>query len=127
MLDIEAFGQWLTSHGVTAHVGLNRQVRKPDLQVTLTSFPGRKSELEYAIQTPGLQIRSRGAKNDMKSARDLAHQIDRIMLDETLTPCQMGDSWLISIDSASGAPYFLNHDGEERTTYVTTYFVRIQR
>src|SRR3954468_21273150 len=104
MLDIEAFGQWLTSHGVTAHISLNRQIRKPDRQVTLTSFPGRKSELEYAIKIPGLEIRPPGNKNDMQSARDLAHQIDRIMLDDPLTPCQMGDSWLISIDSASGAP-----------------------
>ncbi|PLS86467.1 MAG: hypothetical protein CYG60_07085 [Actinobacteria bacterium] len=128
MFYIEAFSAWLTDQGVTAPHAYNRTPMLPDRIVTITETGGPPSiDLEDATEIVALQIRCRSPEDAPHEARDLALQIDRIVMDAPRNSFSLAGYRVISTGRMGGRPAYMSTDHQERTTYVCNYWLEIER
>lgn len=129
MLIVEDLAQYLSSQLLTsppfAH---NHTPDQPDHVVTLVEIAGPKDFfLEGATDMAGIQIRCRSPVNDAKEARDLAHRIDRVVMDKSLYPFMLGEIPVIDGDRIGSAPIYFTTDHKDRQTYMCNYWIRVKR
>lgn len=98
----------------------------PDAMVVLNELSGLLSELEDAIDNPVVKIRSRGPRESTTAARDLAHQVDRALMDAS-TPVSQGGLYVVSLGRLGGPPWPTGVDRLNRSHYECNYYLKVPR
>lgn len=134
MLKIEALRDWLKTNGgaslAQTAFAFNRTPPDPDAIVILTEVPGlAMHSVEEAFDSAAVQVRVRARKNQANEARDTAQLIDRIFMDHSLRPFFLGSpgQYVPAVGRVGGPPVYLTTDNLNRASYVSTYWIRIQR
>lgn len=131
MLKIEDLSTWLKAspRSITTPIRLTMLPDTPDTVIALSDYGGYPLEIEEAFDVPTFQARCRGVTAVV--ARDLAHQIDQVMLESVYRPFTLGSGGgakrVIDVGRVGGAPAYLATDDRGRTEYVCNYFLRIER
>lgn len=119
---------WLVGLGVTVPLydGAGYVPDMPDEIGVVTPVSGAGLQLDGIADTPGFQLRVRGAQNDPGSAERLALEADRRIL-AAPTPVMVGTTRLVSVTRQGGrpAPMSPRPDDGGRTEYVCTYLTMI--
>lgn len=128
MLHIEELADWLAAQGVTAPIRCNVMPDEgPDEMVVLNEIAGLQTELQDALDTPVVKVRCRGAT--VTTARDLAHQVDRTLIDAS-TPFFLGNAPgtpVLARGRFGGPPWPAGVDRMERTVYECNYWLSVLR
>lgn len=131
MLLIESLEPFLRANGLpaSAAVALNRRSdagQDEVLQVVEINGPPM-IDAEDAYDNAAVLIRSRGPRNNASTARNTAHIVDRIFLDPKLRPYDLGGSRVLASGRLGGGPAFFEVDTDNRTIYMASYWIMIQR
>ena len=96
----------------------------PAAMVVINETPGLMSELQDALDNPVVKIRSRGATS--LEARDLAHRVDRAIVDAP-RPFSLNGLHVVTLGRFGGPPWPIGVDRNERTTYECNYWLSVAR
>lgn len=125
MLRIEELVDWLAARLVATEVRYNVMPdENPARMVVLNEMPGLRSELQDALDNPVVKIRSRGAT--ATDARDLAHRVDRALVDAR-RPFAFGGLYVVTLGRLGGPPWPTGVDRMERTHYECNYWFSVAR
>lgn len=131
MLKIEDLSTWLKSapRSITTPIRLTMLPDTPDAVIVLSDYGGFPLEVEDSYDVPTFQVRCRAAA--ALAARDLAHQIDSVILEDTYRPFMLGAGGnakrVIDAGRTGGAPGLPEIDDRGRTEYTCNYYLRIER
>lgn len=129
MLIIEDLGDFISARLVTPPpFAYNHTPDSPDRVITLAEISGPKDlTLEGATDMAGVQVRCRSPVNEAKEARDLAHSVDRVIMDDSLYPLILAGTPVIDAERIGSAPVYFRTDHEDRQTYMCNYWFRVLR
>lgn len=134
MLHIEALPVFFAANGAPHGVPpatiytLNRMPDKPDNLVAITEVPGLLvTSVEEATDQAAIQLRVRSHRNDAKTARDIAHALDQVLMDANIRPFYIDGFLVITAGRVGGSPAYLTTDDQGRISYVCNYYLTIQR
>ena len=119
---------WLQGLGVAVplYPGTQRIPEMPDRIAVVTPLPGAGLSLEGLADTPGFQLRVRGAQNSPDDCEAIAYDADKRILAAGF-PVTIGAVRLTSITRSGGRPALLSPqpDAGNRTEMVCTYLTTI--
>lgn len=105
----------------------NRMPMTPDFAILLAEVAGMPVEMQTEVDNPGVQILVRSPVDQPIVARDVAHEIDRIMLNDALFPLDLGGTHTWAAGRMGGAPGYLDTDEQRRTLYSCSYWISLKR
>jgi hypothetical protein len=127
VLKIEELADWLETQ-LPAGTVIRCNVMPdegPNSMVVLNEISGLQSQIEDALDTPVVKVRSRGST--AVAARDLSHRVDRALVDAK-TPISFGTTlYILALGRFGGPPWPSGVDREERTQYECNYFATVLR
>lgn len=119
---------WLTGLGITVplYPGTQRIPDMPDRIGVVTPLTGTGLSMEGLADTPGFQLRIRGAQYDPDDAETIAYDADKRILGAAF-PATIGPVQLTAITRSGGRPALLSvtPDSGNRTEMVCTYLTTI--
>lgn len=119
---------WLQALGVEVPLfpGTQRIPEMPDRIAVVTPLPGTGLSMEGLADTPGFQLRSRGAQYSPDDCEAIAYDIDRRILGAAF-PATIGPVQLTAVTRSGGRPALLSStpDSGNRTEMVCTYLTTI--
>lgn len=119
---------WLQTLGVTVplHPGTQRIPEMPDRIAVVTPLPGAGLSMEGLADTPGFQLRCRGAQYSPDDAEAIAYDADERILAAPF-PATIGTVRLTAVTRSGGRPALLSAlpDSGNRTEMVATYLTTI--
>jgi len=118
-LPLSDFVTWLAANGIP-DVLANWMPAQPDQVVVVSGSPGGPPTMDGHQEANHFHIRCRDAKDSLAEATAL--QIHTLITGQGGS-VQMGGTWVVSIEAASGQPTYLLRDTSNRTTYMATYLV----
>ncbi len=133
MLKIEALAAWLLANTPAlpqnTYFALNRRTdRDPDALIQIGEIGGPPMiDAEETYDNPAVQIFTRSPRDNAPIARDMAHAIDRTILDHKLRPFNLAGFRCIAAGRLGGGPGFWEVDDDNRTVYFASYWFTIQR
>lgn len=131
MLTEDAIASWLKAEGVTAAFYWDgtpwTEIQDPTA-VVLALSGGSAPQLERTFDTPSVQVLARGNQTDHVGARDLAWQIDDVLMD-AVPPLTLGTPSVrvISITRVGGPPRLLTRDSARRFIFTCNYIFTAAR
>jgi hypothetical protein len=125
---VDEIGDYLEAQGVMGGASPWTSARyvtppEPDQVVTVGEFPGAPSQGRVDQTFPGLQIRVRGAKRDVPTARDKLQECEDKLHKFTGT---LTGTYYIAI-LAQGSGLYLGKDAEDRPMWAQNYRVTRSR
>lgn len=130
MLKIEGLESFFKANGFPADVPFawNRRVHTPDRMVQLTEVSGPPmTDAEEAYDNAGVQMFFRSPRELVEVARDDAHMVDSIVLNDSIRPFSIEGFRVISCGRMGGGPSFWEIDQDDRGLYVCLYWFTTQR
>lgn len=126
MLKIEDLRDWLRAspNSVTENIALLSMPPTPATVVVISDTGGFGTEIEDAFDNPTFQVRCRGPGPLI--ARDLAHRIDGLLLNQRES-FSLDGVRVLMIGRTGGAPSFLDRADNDWVTYSTNYFAKLER
>ncbi|WP_190824680.1 phage tail terminator protein [Saccharopolyspora pogona] len=119
---------WLQTLGITVplHPGTQRIPEMPDRIAVVTPLPGTGLSMEGLADSPGFQLRCRGAQMDPDDCEAIAYDADRRILGADF-PATLGIVQLTAVTRSGGRPALLSAvpDAANRTEMVCTYLTTI--
>lgn len=119
---------WLQALGVEVplYPGTQRIPDMPDRIAVVTPLPGAGLSMEGLADSPGFQLRTRGAQNSPDDCEAIAYDADKRILAAGF-PAALGDVQLVSVARSGGRPALLSAlpDSGNRTEMVCTYLTTI--
>lgn len=131
MLKLEDLEAWIKANASfplgTPAFALNRRKESPDRLIQLVEMQGVPvTDTEMAFDTAVVQVIFRGERNNPPQARDDAHALDKLVVNQTRS-FYLGSSLVISTGRVGGGPGYLEIDDDERPLYYCAYWFTIQR
>ena len=109
---------WLTATGTFANVQLNRLQDEPDAAIAVSVAGGTAPILDGAFESTHVHIRVRDTTDALAEALALSVHA---FLSSHETSFQMGTTYVLSVEPASGPPQYFDRDVTNRTTYMGSY------
>ena len=109
---------WLTTTGAFANVQLNRLQDEPDAAIAVSVAGGTAPILDGAFESTHVHIRVRDTTDALAESLALAVHA---FLSSHETSFQMGTTYVLSVEPASGPPQYFDRDVTNRTTYMGSY------
>lgn len=113
---------WLTTTGGFANVEINRMQEEPDAQIVVATVGGATPLLDGAFESAHVHVRVRAATDATAESDALAVHA---FLSAHTGSFQMGSTYVMTIEPASGPPQYFDRDVQNRTTYLGTYLFTV--
>ena len=113
---------YLSVTGGFANVQLNRLQDEPDQAIAVSVAGGSTPILDGAFEGTHVHIRVRDTTD--AAAETLALQVHAFMSGSEGS-FQMGSTYVLTIEPATGPPEYFDRDVVNRTTYMVTYLVTV--
>lgn len=101
--------------------------REPDMGrvITISMGQGFGPTMDGILDTPGFQVRCRGAENNLADAENIAMEIDSVIM-RAPTSFFIGDVYVDYLGRSGGAPQQLAmNDSLSRFTFTCSYFASV--
>jgi len=113
---------YLTTTGAFSNVQLNRLQDTPDESIAVSVAGGTSPIMDGAFESTHVHVRIRNV--DDSSAETLAKAFHAFMSAHE-NSFQMGTTYVLSIEPASGPPQYFDRDVTNRTTYMASYLLTV--
>jgi len=117
-LSLSDLATYLTTTGGFTNVQLNRMQDEPDQAIAVSAAGGAAPILDGAFESTHVHVRVRDTTD--AEAETLALQV-HAFLSSHEGSFQMGSTYVLSIEPASGPPQYFDRDVDNRTTYMGMY------
>lgn len=121
-LSLSDLQTWLTNTGGFANVQLNRMQDEPADAVVVSVAGGSAPILDGAFESTHVHVRVRDTTDAL--AETLALSVHSFLSSHE-TSFQMGSTYVLTVEPASGPPQYFDRDVDNRTTYMGSYLFTV--